>query len=98
MTEREAPPTAREHALFDAASQPAPEEFVRLCALIGRGPVEVLDRFDAAPWRWLIVSFASPGILSDGAREMQFPARVRARLDATREYVERPWWRRLARQ
>jgi hypothetical protein len=97
MGDREAPPTAREHALFDAASQPAPQEFVRLCAMIGQGPLQVLDGFDSAPWRWLIVSFASAGTLSASDQAMRFPARIRARLDVTREYVERPWWRRLAR-
>lgn len=65
MTETDPPPTARERAIFEAATQGSPEEFVRLCKVIGRDPKQVLDGYDAAPWRWLIVSFSSPGIVSD---------------------------------
>jgi hypothetical protein len=97
VTEREIPPTARERALYDAATKASPEEFVRLCWVIGREPREVLDAFDAAPWRWLIVSFAPSGYIADGARDLQFPSEIRAHLDATRQYVERPWWRRAGR-
>lgn len=43
MTEREIPPTGRERALFDAATQGQPEAFVRLCEVIGRKPNQVLD-------------------------------------------------------
>jgi hypothetical protein len=97
MTEREIPPTARERALLDAATQGQPEEFVRLCEMIGRKPKQVLDSFDAAPWRWLIVSFAPSGYIAEGGRELRFPAEIRARLDVTRQYVETPWWRRWGR-
>jgi hypothetical protein len=95
VTEREIPPTARERALFEAATRASPEKFVRLCWLIGRDPKEMLDAFDAAPWRWLIVSFAPSGYIADGARELQFPSEIRARLDAARQSVEKPWWRRV---
>lgn len=95
VTEREAPPTARERALFEAATQGSPEEFVRLCRIIGRDPRQVLDSYDAAPWRWLIASFATSGVVSDSARRLPFPADVRGRLNVARQYVERPWWRRL---
>jgi hypothetical protein len=98
MTERERPPTARERAIFEAATQGRPEEFVRLCRVIGRDPKQVLDGYDAEPWRWLIVSFAPLGIVSDSTRELQFPAPIRAHLDAARAYIERPSWRRLRSQ
>lgn len=97
MTEIEASPTARERALFDAASQPFPEEFVRLCKVIDRDPRHVLARFDAAPWRWLIVGFATPAAVPDAIRELSFPTDVQARLEVTRQYVERSWWRRVLR-
>jgi hypothetical protein len=83
---------------WEAASTGQPEEFVRLCGVVGRDPSEILDTFDAEPWRWLIVSFAPSGYISDGARELQFPSEIRAKLDATRQYVEKPWWRRLRRR
>jgi hypothetical protein len=98
MTGREIPPTARERAIFEAATQGPPEEFVRLCKVVGRDPKQVLDGYDAEPWRWLIVSFSTSGVVSDSTRELQFPTRIRARLDAARAYVERPWWRRLRNQ
>ena len=98
MTERAVPPTARERVLYEAAAKGSPEEFARRCAAIGRDPKQVLDSFDAEPWRWLIVSFASSGYIADGARDLQFPTEIRARLDATRQYVEMPWWRRLGRR
>jgi hypothetical protein len=98
VTERVTPPTARERGLYETATKGSPEEFVRLCGVIGRDPREVLDAFDAEPWRWLIISFAASGYISDGARELQFPSEIRARLDATRQYIERPWWRRRPRQ
>jgi hypothetical protein len=66
--------------------------------MLGRHPKQVLDSYDAEPWRWLIVTFSSPGIVSDSTRELKFPTRIRARLDATREYVETPWWRRMGRR
>jgi hypothetical protein len=98
MTERVAPPTARERALYEAATIRPHQEFVRVCGVIGRDPTQTLDSFDAEPWRWLIVSFTSSGYIADGARELQFPTEIRARLDATRQYVETPRWRRLSRR
>jgi hypothetical protein len=98
VTKREIPPTARERGLFQAATRASPEKFVRLCWVIGREPREVLDAFDAAPWRWLIVSFAPSGYIADDARKLQFPSEIRAHLHATRQYVEAPWWRRLRRR
>ncbi len=98
VTARETPPTARERALFEAATQGRHEEFTRLCRMIGREPRQVLDSFDAAPWRWLIVTFDPELVISDSTRELQFPTRIRARLESTREYVEMPWWRRFVRQ
>jgi hypothetical protein len=94
MTEGQGPPTARERALFEAATKASPETFISLCKVIGRDPRHVLDGYDAEPWRWLIVSFASPGAVSEGTRALQFPSAVRARLDATRRYVEASWWQR----
>ncbi len=69
---------------------------MRLCKVIGRDPREVLDGFEALPHRWLIVSFNTAGVVTEAARELSFPEDVQVRLKATRDYVERPWWRRLA--
>lgn len=91
MSERGIPLPARERAFFEAATQGRPEEFVRLCKIIGRDPQQVLDGYDAEPGRWLIVSFSTSGIVSDSIRELQFPTRIRAHLDAAGAYVERPW-------
>lgn len=97
VTETDTPPTARERAMFEAATQGNPEEFVRLCGVIGRDPRETLDGYDAEPWRWLIVSFGSSGLAGDEAPSLGVPPAMRAQLDATRWYVDRPWWRRLQR-
>jgi hypothetical protein len=91
------PPTARERAMFDAATQGHAQEFVRLCTLLGRDPREVLDDYDAEPWRWLIVSYGSSGLAGDAIPNLDFPPNLRVNLDATRKYVERPWWRRMRR-
>lgn len=97
MTERERPLTARERAMFDAATQGQPDEFVRLCERIGRDPREMLDDFDAEPWRWLIVSYASSGLAGGDIPSLDYPPNIRARLDATRQFLEKKsWWRRLA--
>ena len=98
MTEKEHPPTARERVMFQAASMGWTAEFERLCKVIGRDPRKTLDSYDAEPWRWLIVSYGDPGDVSDSTRALEFPLGVRANLDATRRYVERPWWRRLRRR
>lgn len=82
---------------IEAASKGQAEEFVCLCGVIGRDPKQVLDSFDAEPWRWLIVSFAPSGYIADGARELQFPSEIRANLDTVRDHVDRPWWRRRRR-
>jgi hypothetical protein len=95
VTDADRPPTARERAIFEAATQSQPEEFVRLCQMIGRDPRETLDGYDAEPWRWLIVSYGGSGIAGDEAPGLDFPPSVRTQLDATRRYVERPWWRRI---
>jgi hypothetical protein len=58
----------------------------------------MLDSFDAAPWRWLTVSFAPSGYISDGDRDLQFPTEIRGRLDDARQYLEAPWWRRRGRR
>jgi hypothetical protein len=94
MTERAIPPTARERAAFDAATTGNPKDFVRVCRELGRDPVEMLDAFEAAPWRWLF--YFPPGDpVTDEMRHRPFLPPVQARLDALREYVVAPWWRRL---
>jgi hypothetical protein len=81
--------------MFEAATTSQPEEFVRFCRMIGRDPRKTLDDYDAEPWRWLIVSYGSSGLAGDDIPNLDFPPPVRAQLDATRRYVERPWWRRI---
>ena len=94
MTGRPFPPTARERAAFDAATKGTPADFVRICRSLGTRPGQMLDSFDAAPWRWMY--FFSPSDLMTGdMRRQPFPTAVRARLDATRSYVEAPRWRRI---
>jgi len=91
VTEREKPPTAREAR--DVSRQlpwgGRPSSFV--CA---RSSVAIraktLDSYDAEPWRWLIVSYGGSGYVSDSTRDVEFPPEMRAHLDATRQYVERP--------
>ncbi|MFI5286030.1 MAG: hypothetical protein ACHQ4F_06900 [Candidatus Dormibacteria bacterium] len=94
MTERLYPPTARERAAFDAATRAAPSEFVSLCRMVEMDPKKLLDSFDAAPWRWLFY-FSLSDLVSGAMRDVSFPPPMRARLDAAREYVETPWWRRI---
>jgi hypothetical protein len=86
-------PTARELAAFDAATAGTPKDFVRTCRAAGMEPRQVLDTFDARPWRWLF-SFAPEDTITDEVRHRTFQPEVRERLDATREYVEASWWRR----
>jgi hypothetical protein len=94
VTERLHPPTARERAAFDAATRSTPEEFVSLCRIVGKDPKQLLDSFDAAPWRWLFY-FSPSDLVSDPMRDVSFPPPMRAHLDAARKYVETPWWRRI---
>lgn len=94
MTERANPPTAREQAAFDAATTGKPKDFIRVCSELGTAPSEMLDAFQAAPWRWLF--YFPPGDpVSDEARHRPFQPAVQERLDLLREYIEAPWWRRM---
>jgi hypothetical protein len=94
MTERAIPPTARERAAFDAATMGTPKEFVATCQAAGLDPRQMLDRIQAAPWRWLFV-FSPADPVTDEMRHRPLQPAVQARLDAAREYVEAPAWRRL---
>jgi hypothetical protein len=91
LTNTDRPPTACERAIFEAETRGNPEEFARLCQMIGRDPRETLDYYDAEPWRWLIVSYASSGLAGDDTPHLDYPPDMRANLDATRRYIERPW-------
>ena len=86
-------PTPRELAAFDAATSGTPKDFVRTCRAAGLEPREMLDTFDATPWRWLF-SFAPEDSVTDEVRHRTFQPAVRERLDTTREYVDTSWWRR----
>ena len=94
MTEQAIPPTARERAAFDAATTGKPKDFIQVCAELGRAPSDMLDAFQAAPWRWL-TSFAQGDPVNDETRHRPFQPPIQERLDLLREYVEAPWWRRL---
>ncbi len=94
MTERAIPPTARERAAFDAATLGTPKDFVATCRAAGIEPRTMLDGLAAAPYRWLF--FFSPGDpVTDEVRHRQFQPAIQERLDAVREYVETPAWRRV---
>jgi hypothetical protein len=54
----------------------------------------MLDSFDADPWRWMFY-FSPSDLVTDGMRTSPSPPEIRARLDATRRYVEIPKWRRI---
>jgi hypothetical protein len=94
MTERAVPPTARERAAFDAATEGRPKDFLRACRELDTDPKQLLDAFDSQPWRWLF-SFSLGDPVTDEVRHRPFQPAVRERLDTTREYIEAPWWRRL---
>jgi hypothetical protein len=94
MTERAIPPTERERAAFDAATTGTPKDFVATCRAAGIDPIETLDSFQAAPWRWLYF-FSPADPVTDEVRHRPFQPAVQERLDAVREYVEAPSWRRL---
>ncbi len=94
MTDRPRPPTEDERLAFDAATRGSPREFVRICRRAGKEPGRMLDRFDATPWRWLYY-FSPSDLVSDGMRTLPYPPEIRARLDATRKYVEAPKWQRM---
>jgi hypothetical protein len=87
-------PTAREQAAFDAATTGTPREFVRTCRAAGLEPKQMLDTFDAKPWRWLF-SFAPEEPVTDEVRHRPFQPPVQERLEAARGYVETSWWRRV---
>lgn len=88
------PPTMRERAVFDAATTGTTREFVHACRAADLEPRRMLDTFDAAPWRWLF-SFSPDAGVTDEVRHRTYQPAVRRRLDATREYLETSWWRRL---
>jgi hypothetical protein len=94
MTERAIPPTARERAAFDAATTGKPKDFIRVCRELRREPVQMIDAFEAAPWRWLF-HFPPGDPVTDEMRHRPFLPPIQARLDAVREYIEAPWWRRV---
>jgi hypothetical protein len=94
MIEQAIPPTARERAAFDAATTGKPKDFIQVCSELGRAPSEMLDTFQAAPWRWL-TSFAQGDQITDETRHRPFQQPIQERLDVLREYVEAPWWRRV---
>jgi hypothetical protein len=94
VTQRPFPPTARERAAFDVAVRGAPSDFIGACRQAGKGPREMLDEFEAAPWRWMYF-FSPSDLITDGMRQDRFPMEVRLRLDAARKYVETPRWRRI---
>ena len=54
----------------------------------------MLDAFEAAPWRWL-THFAPGDPVTDEVRHRPIQPEMQARLDAIREYLEAPWWRRV---
>jgi hypothetical protein len=94
MTERAIPPTARERAAFDAATTGTPKDFVITCRAARIDPKHMLDSVQAAPWRWLF--FFPPGeSVTDEVRHRPLQPAMQQRLDAVREYVEAPWWRRV---
>jgi len=94
MSEQAIPPTARERAAFDAATTGKPKDFIQVCGELARAPSEMLDAFQAAPWRWL-TSFAQGDPITDETRHRPFQPPIQERLDLLREHVEAPWWRRL---
>src|SRR5579864_5650763 len=69
VTERLYPPTARERAAFDAATRAAPSEFISLCRMVEMDAKELLDSFDAAPWRWLFY-FTPSDLVSYAMRDV----------------------------
>ena len=87
------PPSARELAAFDAATTGTPRDFVRTCDAAGIVPAQMLDLFDAAPWRWTS-RFTDSVAVTDEMRHRPFQPEVRDRLDAARKYLEASWWRR----
>jgi hypothetical protein len=88
------PPTMRERAVFDAATNATPKEFVQACRAADLEPRHMLDAFDAAPWRWLF-SFSPDETITDEVRHRIFQPSVRRRLEVAREYIDASWWRRL---
>ena len=94
MTERAIPPTARERAAYDAATAGTPKDFVVTCRAAGINPKLMLDNFQAAPWRWLYL-FPPGDPVTDEVRHRPYQPAIQERLDAAREYVEAPWWRRM---
>jgi hypothetical protein len=87
-------PTVRERAVFDAATTGTPREFVQACRAADLEPHQMLDTFDAVPWRWLF-SFSPDEAVTDEVRHRTYQPSVRRQLDATREYLETSRWRRL---
>jgi hypothetical protein len=94
VTERAIPPTERERAAFDAATAGTPKDFLATCRAAGIDPHQTLDSFQASPWRWLYF-FSPSDAVTDEVRHRPFQPAMQERLDAVREYVEAPAWRRL---
>ncbi len=94
MTERAIPPTERERAAFDAATTGTPKDFVATCRAAAIDPRKMLDRIQASPWRWLYF-FSPSDAVTDEVRHRPFQPAMQERLDAVREYVEAPAWRRI---
>ncbi len=93
LIETAVPPSARELAAFDAATNGTPRDFVRTCDAAGIVPAQMLDLFDVAPWRWTS-RFTTSVEVTDEMRHRPFQPAIRDRLDAARKYLEASWWRR----
>jgi hypothetical protein len=93
LIETAVPPSARELAAFDAATSGTPRDFVRTCDAAGIVPAQMLDLFDAAPWRWMS-RFTTSDAVTEEMRHRPFQPAIRDRLDAARKYLEASWWRR----
>jgi hypothetical protein len=92
-TEITTPPSARELAAFDAATNGTPRDFVRTCDAAGIPPAQMLDVFDDAPWRWQS-GITTPVPVTEEMRHRAFQPAIRARLDGARRYLEASWLRR----
>jgi hypothetical protein len=90
MTEvPERPITLGERQAYDAATQGTPRQYEQCCRRVGIDPIDLLNRFDAEPWRWIIY-WLDTKQLSPLQRATPYPLEIRAKLDAVRAHLDAP--------